>query len=168
MLNVLFLCTHNSARSIMAEALLNKLGKGRFQAFSAGKSPASAPDRLALKSLTKRGIEINGLNSKLWNLYAQPGAPYMDAVISVCDQDLQEACPAWPNAPVVAQWPVFDPVIRRFRPIARRRAIREAFAEIEKRVAVLAAIPFETLDRDELQRRLDALGQTNSFAPIPV
>lgn len=155
--DALFLCTGNSARSILAEALLTRLGAGRFRAHSAGSHPKPAPHPLALELLRERGYDISGLRSKSWDGFAAPGAPQLDFVFTVCDNAAGEACPAWPGQPMTAHWGVEDPAALRDDEAARR-VFLEVYTELEARIKKLASLPIEELDRTTLQKRLDELG----------
>ncbi|MGN6098058.1 MAG: arsenate reductase ArsC [Bosea sp. (in: a-proteobacteria)] len=157
--NVLFLCTHNSARSIMAEALLNHLGAGRFQAFSAGSEGGPGPRPMALKVLQAEGIPTDGLSSKTWDVFAQPGAPVMDLVITVCDQAAGEACPLWPGQPITAHWGIEDPSDVQGSEIERERAFVTALRYLRNRINVLLSLPVVSLDEMALARQLRKIGE---------
>ena len=157
-LNVLFLCTGNSARSIMAEAYLNAAGKGRFAAYSAGSRPAGEVNPFALELLRKNRIDVTPLRSKSWDEFAQPGAPRMDFVFTVCDQAAHEACPVWPGQPMTAHWGVADPAADKGDAEARRKAFFRAFNELTTRISLFINLPMEKLDRLALQLRLDEIG----------
>ena len=158
-LNVLFLCTHNSARSILAEALLNHVGAGRFRAFSAGSSPRGnqQPNPLALRVLEQAGVSTTGLRSKSWDEFAAPGAPAMDLVVTVCDNAAGEACPFWPGAPARAHWGYADPSEVQGSEEERLAAFRKTLHAIRQRLELLMALPPERLDRMSLQREARAL-----------
>ena len=156
--NVLFLCTHNSARSIMAEALLNHLGQGRFRAFSAGSEGGPGPKPMALKVLAVEGIPTEGLSSKTWDVFAAPGAPVMDLVITVCDQAAGEACPLWPGQPVTAHWGIEDPSAVEGSQIERERAFVSALRYLRNRIEVLLALPLTSLDQMALARKVRQIG----------
>jgi len=145
--NVLFLCTGNSARSIMAEALLGVLGKGRFGAYSAGSHPAGRVQPLAAELATKLGYPPEKLRSKSWDEYARRNAPQMDFVITVCDNAAGEVCPIWPGHPVTAHWGVADPAAVEGSEDARRAAFLDAFMILRRRVELLIALPIDRLDR---------------------
>jgi arsenate reductase (thioredoxin) len=155
--NVLFLCTGNSARSIMAEALLTRLGDGRIRAHSAGSRPAGRPNPFAVELLRARGHAIEGLRSKSWDEFAAPEAPRMDVVVTVCDAAAGEACPIWPGQPLRAHWSLPDPAAAEGSDDAKRRAFEAVYRRIEPCVAALAALPFDTVPREELARRLKAI-----------
>lgn len=158
--NVLFLCTGNSARSILAEAQLNFLGKGRFKAFSAGSHPTGTVNPFALDFLVKAGLPTEGLRSKSWDEFAAPGAPVMDYVLTVCDQAAGEQCPFWPGQPMSAHWGVPDPAAVEGSDEDKRRAFKEAAATLRKRIEVFTSLPTSTLDRMGLQSRLREIGKT--------
>lgn len=156
--NVLFLCTHNSARSIMAEALLNHLGEGRFRAFSAGSEGGPGPKPLALKALEAEGIGTMGLSSKTWDVFAAADAPVMDMVITVCDQAAGEACPFWPGQPITAHWGIEDPSNVEGTEIERERAFVTALRYLRNRINVLLALPVASLDAMALAQRIRQIG----------
>ena len=153
-LNVLFLCTHNSARSILAEALLNGMGAGRFRAFSAGSSPREnqQPNPFALEVLREAGFDTRGLRSKAWDEFAGPGAPRMDLVITVCDNAAGEACPVWPGHPAMAHWGYADPSGVQGSDAERRDAFRHTLHAIRARLALLLALPADKLEKRLLQQ----------------
>jgi len=157
--NVLFLCTHNSARSILAEALLNHLGKGRFKAYSAGSSPREnqKPNPLALETLRKAGISTEGLYSKSWDEFGTPDAPQMDLVITVCDNAAGEVCPFWPGQPATAHWGYADPSEGDADDEQKREAFMDVASGLQKRIELLAALPLEKLDAMSLQSELKRL-----------
>ena len=157
--NVLFLCTHNSARSIMAEALLNHLGEGRFRAFSAGSAGGPGPKPMALKVLDAEGIPTEGLSSKTWDFFAKPGAPVMDLVITVCDQAAGEACPHWPGQPITAHWGIEDPSHVQGNDIERERAFVTALRYLRNRIGVLLSLPMASLDQMALTHRVRGIGE---------
>ncbi len=152
-LNVLFLCTHNSARSILAEALLNHLGAGRFRAYSAGSSPRDRqqPHPLALAVLQVAGVATEGLHSKSWDVFALPDAPRMDLVITVCDNAAGEACPYWPGQPATAHWGYPDPSATEGTETQQREAFRQTLYAIRRRLELLVNLPLARLDRLMLQ-----------------
>lgn len=151
-MNILFLCTHNSARSILAEALLNHLGQGRFKAFSAGSSPREnqKPNPLALEALADAGISITGLRSKSWDEFASAEAPRMDLVITVCDNAAGEVCPYWPGQPATAHWGYADPSAGDASEDEKREAFRTTLELIRKRLVLLVNLPDSKLDRQSL------------------
>jgi arsenate reductase (thioredoxin) len=157
--NVLFLCTGNSARSIMAEALLNALGRGRFRAFSAGSHPTGRVHPLALEILDKIQLPVEGLRSKSWEEFARPGAPPLDFVFTVCDNAAEELCPVWPGQPMTAHWGVEDPVAFVGTEEAKRRYFYHTFGYLRNRVMIFTCLPFDKLDKLSLQKRLDEIGR---------
>ena len=161
-LNVLFLCTHNSARSILAEALLNHLGKGRFKAYSAGSSPRDnqAPNPLALRTLEKAGISTDGLYSKSWDVFATPDAPYMDLVITVCDNAAGEVCPYWPGQPATAHWGYVDPSEAAGEDEQRLEAFRQTLHLIHRRLEIFINLPLARLDKMALAQSARELAHT--------
>ncbi len=156
-MKVLFLCTANSARSILAEAYLNAAGKGRFAAYSAGSRPGGAVNPFAIELLEGKGIRIAGLRSKSWDEFAAPGAPRMDLVLTVCDNAAGEACPFWPGQPVTAHWGIADPAAMPDKP----RAFLKAYGELSARIDLLLDLPIERLSRAELIARLREIGSQN-------
>lgn len=159
MINVLVLCTANSARSILGEALLNKLGAGRFQGYSAGSHPRGVPNPLALELLEQCGHAVGALRSKSWDVFAAPGAPKMDIVITVCDAAAGESCPFWPGTPVKAHWGIPDPAGVPGGIEAERAAFRRAYDRLHARVSALVALPFGTMTAAELQTRIAEIGR---------
>ena len=153
-LNVLFLCTHNSARSILAEAVLNAVGKGRFRGFSAGSSPREnqQPNPMALRVLQEAGIATEGLSSKSWDVFAQPDAPHMDLIITVCDNAAGEMCPIWPGHPATAHWGYADPSEVQGDEEARHRAFRATLHAIKRRLDILVNLPQDRLQALALQQ----------------
>jgi protein-tyrosine-phosphatase len=158
-INVLFLCTGNSARSILAEAYLNSAGRGRFKAHSAGSHPAGKVNPLALEILAKNRISVAGARSKSWSEFAGAGAPAMDFVFTVCDDAAGEVCPVWPGQPMTAHWGIADPAAVAGSDEDRRRAFVRAFTELTARINLLLALPIDKLDRLALKRRLDEIGK---------
>jgi protein-tyrosine-phosphatase len=156
--NALFLCTGNSARSIMAEALLNTLGRDRFRAFSAGSHPRGEVHPLALEMLGRAAISTNGLRSKSWDEFARPGAPQLDFVFTVCDNAAREVCPVWPGQPMTAHWGLEDPAAVAGTPEEQTRAFTLAFRALEARLRIFTSLRTEALDRLSLQRELDKIG----------
>ncbi|WP_372423759.1 arsenate reductase ArsC [Salinarimonas chemoclinalis] len=156
--NVLFLCSGNSARSIMAESLLRKEGGGRFCAFSAGSRPKGAVDPLALKVLAAFDMPTENLRSKSWSEFADPGAPQLDFVFTVCDAAAGEACPVWPGQPMTAHWGIEDPAAIEGTPFERERAFGQAFRYLKNRIGVFMSLPIASLDRLALSRKLDEIG----------
>lgn len=160
--NVLFLCTGNSARSILAEAYLNRAGKGRFQAYSAGSRPGGRVNPLAIALLEKNRIDTSGLRSKTWDEFAAPGAPRMDFVFTVCDSAAAEPCPYWPGQPMTAHWGVPDPAAVQGSDEDKRRAFLLAFRNLSTRINLMLNLPIEKLDRIALSRRLEEIGRARN------
>lgn len=158
-MNVLFLCTGNSARSIMAEGLLNKYGNGQFHAYSAGSFPTGQVNPYALERLQLEGINLADARSKSWNEFAQPDAPSLDFVITVCDNAANEVCPVWPGQPITAHWGVFDPAVIDEK--EKRLAFAKAFAILERRIALFTSLPMASLERMALQRQVRDIGHIN-------
>jgi len=156
--NVLFLCTGNSARSILAEALIGRLGEGRFRGFSAGSHPKGAVHPLTLELLQSLGFSTEGYRSKGWEEFARPGASELDFVFTVCDDTAGEVCPAWPGTPVTAHWGVPDPAAAEGDDIARKRAFVSAYRMLEKRIGVFTSLRIAELDRLTLKRKVDEIG----------
>ena len=156
--NVLFICTGNSARSIIAETLLESLGRGRFKAFSAGSHPKGEVNPLALKVLAEHRLPTEGLRSKSWSEFAAPGAPEMDFVFTVCDQAAGEVCPVWPGQPMTAHWGMPDPAAVEGSDEARAKAFRDAFVTLKRRIELMLALPLQSLDRLSLQKRVKDIG----------
>jgi arsenate reductase len=157
--NVLFLCTGNSARSILAEVILNQLGNGRFLGYSAGSLPAGRVNPFALQFLRAQGLPIEGLRSKSWDEYAQPDAPAMDFVITVCDNAAGEVCPVWPGKPITAHWGVPDPAAVEGSDEAKRAAFRHAFQTLRHRIGLFTSLPVSRLERAALSRETKAIGE---------
>jgi arsenate reductase len=157
--NVLFLCTHNSARSIMAEAILNDAGRGRFKGFSAGSHPAAAPNPLALATLRRLEFSTEGLYSKGWTEFARPGAPAMDFVFTVCDQAAGEVCPVWPGQPITAHWGVEDPSQFQGADEDKRRRFATAANILKRRIELFVSLPIAKLDRLKLQQHVRQIGK---------
>ncbi|TFZ01090.1 arsenate reductase ArsC [Ramlibacter rhizophilus] len=157
--NVLFLCTGNSARSIMGEALLNSQAQGRFRAFSAGSAPAGEVHPFVLELLERHRLVTAGLRSKSWNEFAQPDAPHMDFVITVCDRAKAEVCPIWPGQPMSAHWGVEDPTQAEGPEDRRRKAFSDALMLLSRRIAIFANLPLDKLNKLALQRELDRIGR---------
>jgi arsenate reductase len=158
--NVLFLCTGNSARSILAEVQLNKLGHGKFQAFSAGSHPAGWVNPFAIDFLESNGFSTDGLRSKSWDEFAAPGAPVMDYVLTVCDQAAGEQCPFWPGQPMSAHWGVPDPAAVEGTDEQKRRAFRDTAAIMRKRIELFTSLPVASLNRMSLQAKMNDIGKT--------
>ena len=157
--NALFLCTGNSARSILAEQLLNHWGKGRFRAFSAGSYPKGAVNPIALALLQQMNLPTDGLRSKSWDEFARPDAPRIDFIFTVCDNAAGEVCPVWPGHPITAHWGVPDPAAAEGSDAQKWLAFRQAFHELETRIKAFVSLPLESLDRVQLKEHLDVIGQ---------
>lgn len=157
--NVLFLCTGNSARSIMAEVILNQIGRGKFQAFSAGSHPSGRVHPLALGLLEKNGLPSEGLRSKDWNEFAQPGTPFMHFVFTVCDQAAAEACPIWPGQPMTAHWGIRDPAAVEGSEEIKRKAFLTTYTEMHRRISLFINLPIKTLSSFALKQNLDDIGR---------
>jgi len=160
--NVLFLCTGNSARSILAEALLNAEGKGRFRAYSAGSYPKGTVNPFALALLKQLGFSTEGLHSKSWDEFAVPGAPEMDFIFTVCDSAAGEVCPVWPGRPFSAHWGMPDPASVQGSDVEIMQAFRETMRMLGNRIRVFSELPFDKLDRIKLKTRLDDIGRSQS------
>ena len=156
--NVLFLCTGNSARSIMAEAALNKVGAGKFQAFSAGSQPKGRVHAEAIRLLQSLGFDTSHFRSKSWVEFARPGAPALDFVFTVCDNAAGETCPVWPGQPMTAHWGIEDPAAVQVSEAERRRAFALAFTQLNRRISIFLSLPLEKLDTMSLKRELDNIG----------
>lgn len=156
--HVLFVCTHNSARSIMAEALMNRLGGGRFKAWSAGSQPAGTVHPFALTTLATLLVPTDGLRSKDWGEFAQPGAPVLDFVITVCDRAAGETCPVWPGQPMTAHWGVPDPAAFNGVDDAKAKVFLDTAVTLKRRIELMLALPFASLDRLSLQREVRDIG----------
>jgi len=157
--NVLFLCTGNTARSVLAEGVLRKEGAGRFNAFSAGSQPKGVVNPFALKVLGAYGYPVEGYRSKSWDEFAAPGAPVMDFVFTVCDSAAGEACPFWPGQPMTAHWGIEDPAAVEGTDMEKEAAFVTAFKQMRNRISAFTALPVKSLDRMSLKARLDAIGQ---------
>ncbi len=164
-LNVLFLCTGNSARSILAESLVNHWGRGRFRGYSAGSHPQGAVHPIALELLGQMQLSTAGLRSKSWEEFAGPAAPSLDFVFTVCDNAAGEACPFWPGRPMTAHWGLPDPAAAQGSDADRWAAFRMAFSTLENRIRIFTSLPLATLDRTKLQEQLDSLGK--NVSPMP-
>jgi arsenate reductase (thioredoxin) len=158
--NVLFLCTGNSARSIMAEAILNHKGKGRFTAYSAGSRPSGQPRPEALKQIESAGISTAGLRSKSWNEFAEAEAPKLDFVFTVCDNAAKETCPYWPGQPMTAHWGIPDPAVVKGTTEEIARAFRDAFTALDRRIGLFLALPMTTLDELAIRHEIDQIGRS--------
>ena len=158
--NVLFLCTGNSARSIMAEAIMNQKGKGRFTAYSAGSHPSGQPRPEALNQIESAGMPTAGLRSKSWDEFAAPGAPKMDFVFTVCDNAANEVCPFWPGQPMTAHWGIPDPAAVKGTQEEIARAFRDAFMVLDRRIGLFLSLPFATLDQFAIKREVENIGRS--------
>ena len=160
--NVLFLCTHNSARSLMAEAILNNpaFNRGAFKAFSAGSHPSGKPNPLALAQIQSASLSIEGLRSKDWDEFARPDAPKLDFVFTVCDNAANEICPVWPGQPITAHWGMADPAAVEGSDEVKRKAFFTTFTQLSTRISLFANLPMDKLDKLSLKRNLDEIGKT--------
>jgi arsenate reductase len=166
MYNVLFLCSGNSARSIMAEAILSRWGQGRFRAYSAGSQPRGEVHPFALDLLRRQNFDLGFARSKDWAEFAQPGAPELDFVFTVCDIAAAEACPAWPGQPMTAHWGIPDPVAVKGSEVERRLAFADCYRMLNNRISIFVSLPIASLDRLSLQKRLDDIGRvSDAIAP---
>ena len=159
-INVLFLCTGNSARSIMGEVLMNAMGAPRFRAFSAGSHPTGRVNPFAIELLQKNDLPTEGLRSKNWDEFAQPGAPDLDFIFTVCDSAAGEACPLWPGRPVSAHWGLEDPAAVEGDDDAKRKAFFQAFNRLQQRIQLFLSVPIARLDRAALTQRLKEIGRS--------
>jgi protein-tyrosine-phosphatase len=157
---VLFLCTGNSARSIMAEALLNYWGRGRFHAFSAGSHPKGDVHPLAIETLRRNRLSVENLRSKSWDEFGNADAPPLDFVFTVCDRAAEEMCPTWPGQPMTAHWGILDPAAVEGTDEEKARAFNRAFRELDARLKIFTSLRLDMLDKLALQRQLDAIGST--------
>ena len=157
--NILILCTGNSARSILGEALVNRLGSGRFKGFSAGSTPAGKVNPFAISLLKDKGFEVDGFRSKSWDEFTGPDAPKMDFVFTVCDNAAGEVCPIWHGTPLQAHWGIPDPAAVKGSKEEIRHAFETAYDQLEKRIAAFMALPLDELDAETLKIKLDAIGQ---------
>jgi protein-tyrosine-phosphatase len=164
-LNVLFLCTGNSARSIMAECVLNRLGGGKFRAYSAGSYPAGAVNPLALNLLRKTNYDVSKLRSKSWDEFATPEAPPLDFVFTVCDDAANEVCPIWPGQPMSAHWGLPDPAKAQGTTAEKAFAFDDCFRMLHQRISIFVNLPIESLSKLSLQKHLDEIGKLRREAP---
>ena len=162
--NVLFLCTGNSARSIIAEVLLNHWGKGKFHAYSAGSFPKGQVNPLSIETLNSMKLPTDGLRSKSWDEFARPGAPKMDFVFTVCDQAAGEVCPIWPGNPMTAHWGIPDPAAAEGSQAQRMAAFRDAARRLDARIKLFIALPFQKLDRLAIKRDVEKIGRISDMA----
>lgn len=166
--NVLFLCTHNSARSVMAECILNRIGKGRFRGFSAGSHPSGRINPAVRDVLTGLKYDLSDVRSKDWSEFAAPGAPAMDFVITVCDNAAGEVCPVWPGQPMTAHWGFPDPSAVQGSEAERHAFAADVYRMIHRRLEIFVNLPFRALDRLSLKRRLDEIGTAAPVNAAPV
>ena len=166
--NVLVLCTGNSARSILAEAIINREGRGRFRAFSAGSHPKGSPNPVGLELLASLGYDTSGLRSKSWTEFAEPGAPKMDFIITVCDSAAGESCPYWPGHPLVAHWGIADPAEVKGTPEQKRAAFQEAYRRLMNRTTAFVNLPIEDLSLAELKSRLAEIGSMEGATEMAI
>jgi protein-tyrosine-phosphatase len=158
--NVLFLCTHNSARSIMAECIMNRLGAGKFKAYSAGSQPSGQIHSYAVDLLRRLNFDVSSLRSKSWEEFSRPGAPELDFVFTVCDDAANEVCPVWPGQPMSAHWGLPDPSRAEGNESERRFAFADAHRMLNQRISIFVNLPIESLDKLSLQKRLEEIGRT--------
>lgn len=163
-LNVLFLCTHNSARSIMAEGLVNTMGEGRFKAYSAGSYPGDKVNPFAIEKVRSLNYPVDQLRSKSWDEFAAPGAPQMDFIITVCDNAAGEMCPVWPGQPISAHWGFEDPAAVEGTDAEKRRAFEQTFRHMMNRVRLFVNLPLKMLDQTAIKRELANIGKTEQEA----
>ncbi len=164
--NVLFLCTGNSARSVMAEAILNKIGAGKFQAYSAGSQPKGRVHPETIRLLDSLGFDSARFRSKSWGEFAKPGAPPLDFVFTVCDNAAGETCPVWPGQPMTAHWGVPDPAAAEGSEVEIALAFKDAFRMLSQRIGVFAALPIRSLDKLSLQAKLKEIGQMEGATKV--
>jgi arsenate reductase (thioredoxin) len=157
--NVLFLCTHNSARSIMAEAIINYVGKGRFKGYSAGSHPGKVPNPIAIETLKRQHLPTDGLYSKDWEEFAKPGAPVMDFVFTVCDRAAGEVCPVWPGQPITAHWGVEDPSLFEGAAEQKQREFGRVANLLKRRIELFTSLPLDKLDRLKIEKSVRAIGR---------
>ena len=162
--NILFLCTGNSARSILGEAIINQIGGERFKGFSAGSMPKGAVHPQALNLLRSKGVDVSGFRSKPWDEFAAPGAPPLDFVITVCDNAAGEVCPVWPGQPITAHWAMPDPAAVEGEPAAIALAFADTWRMLMNRIRLFTSLPVESLDRLAIKQRMDDIGHA---APRP-
>jgi protein-tyrosine-phosphatase len=164
-LNVLFLCTGNSARSVMAESIMNRLGAGKFRAYSAGSHPAGKLNPMALNLLRKTNYDVSQLRSKSWDEFAVPGAPKLDFVFTVCDDAASEVCPIWPGQPMTAHWGLPDPVKAQGTEAERNLAFADTMRMLTQRISIFVNLPLDKLSKLSLQKQLDEIGRLRREAP---
>jgi arsenate reductase len=158
--NVLFLCTGNSARSIMAEAIMNRKGRGHFTAFSAGSNPSGIVRPEAIRQLEKAGLDATGARSKSWEEFSTPDSPHLNFVFTVCDNAANEVCPIWPGQPMTAHWGIPDPVAVQGTPDEIDRAFSQAFQSLDRRISLFLSLPFATIDTFALQEKINEIGKS--------
>jgi arsenate reductase len=163
--NVLFLCTGNSARSIIAEAILNREGRGKFRGYSAGSQPKGQVHPYTLDLLRKLNFDVSSLRSKAWDEFAKPGAPRIDFVFTVCDEAAEDSCPVWPGKPMLAHWGIPDPAAATGNEAEIRLAFADTFRMLNNRISIFVNLPLESLDHLALQQRLSAIGKTHDANP---
>lgn len=166
-LNVLFLCTGNSARSVMAECILNRLGMGKFRAFSAGSHPTGQVNPFTINLLRKSNYDVSHLRSKSWDEFANPNAPKLDFVFTVCDDAANEVCPIWPGQPMTAHWGLPDPAKAEGSEAERTLAFADTMRMLTQRIGIFVSLPLEKLSKLALQKELDAIGKTKAEAKQP-
>lgn len=159
--NVLFLCTHNSARSVIAESIMNRLGRGKFRGFSAGSRPSGRIHPYALDLLAKANYDVSGLRSKSWDEFAAPGAPQMDFVFTVCDDAAEEVCPIWPGQPMTAHWGLPDPSRAEGNEAEKRLAFADTHRMLYQRIGIFVNLPLVSLGELSLQKKLDEIGRSS-------
>ena len=162
--NALFLCTGNSARSVIAEAIMNRLGQGQFRGYSAGSHPKGRVHPYTLDLLRKLNFDVGGFRSKSWTEFNAPGAPHLDFVFTVCDDAAQETCPVWPGQPMTAHWGIPDPAAATGNEAQQRLAFAEAYRMLNARISIFLSLPIRSLDALALQKRLDEIGKTKDSA----
>jgi arsenate reductase len=158
--NVLFLCAGNSARSVLAEAILNKIGQGKFRAYSAGSQPRGEVNPQTINLLKGLGYDTSGLFSKSWNEFTKPGAPQFDFIFTICDDAAGETCPVWPGKPATAHWGIADPAAMRGTDVEIARAVREAYRYLSRRIELFAVLPLRALDEISLSAKLREIGRS--------
>ena len=158
--NVLFLCTGNSARSIMAEAIMNRKGRGNFTAFSAGSHPAGVVRPEAIRQIENAGLSAAGARSKSWDEFSKPGSPHLSFVFTVCDNAANEVCPFWPGQPMTAHWGIPDPAVAQGSPAEIERAYSQAFQALDRRISLFLCLPLATIDTFALQEKLNEIGKS--------
>lgn len=164
--NVLFLCTHNSARSVLAECAMNRLGKGKYKAYSAGSMPSGRVHPMALDLLKSLNYDISSLTSKSWDVFAVPGAPQMDFIFTVCDNAAHETCPIWPGHPASAHWGLPDPSAVQGTEAEKRLAFAETYRMLSQRIDAFVNLPFESLDQLLLKKRLQEIGEMEGSTAV--